>query len=78
VTLAPGDLITLYSDGIPETQRPDDEDYGEDRFEKLLVAEHGNDLAGLFDKLQEELKSFRGDAPIGDDVTMVILRRNPA
>jgi sigma-B regulation protein RsbU (phosphoserine phosphatase) len=78
VTLGPGDLITLYSDGIPETQRADDEEYGEDNFEKLLVAERGNDLGGLFEKLQGELKDFREDAPIGDDVTLLILRRDPA
>jgi len=78
VTLNHGDMITLYSDGIPETQRSDDEEYGEDNFEKLLVAERGNDLTGLFEKLQGELKDFREDAPIGDDVTMLILRRDPA
>ncbi len=78
VTLGPGDLVTLYSDGIPETQRPDDEEYGEDNFEKLLVAERDKDLAGLFDKLQGELKEFRGEAEIGDDVPMLVLRRNPA
>ena len=78
LTLDPGDLITLYSDGIPETQRTDDEEYGEDNFEKLLVAERENNLAGLFDKLQEELNVFRGEAPIGDDVTLLVLRRNPA
>jgi len=75
MVLNPGDLITLYSDGIPETQDKEDEEYGEDNFEKLLVAERNNDLVGLFDKLQGELKQFRGDAPIGDDVTMVVLRR---
>ena len=78
VTLDHGDMITLYSDGIPETQRSDDEEYGEDNFEKLLVAERGNDLTGLFEKLQGELKVFREDAPIGDDVTLLILRRDPA
>jgi sigma-B regulation protein RsbU (phosphoserine phosphatase) len=76
LTLEPGDLVTLYSDGIPETQDVEDEEYGEDNFEKLLVAERGNDLAGLFDKLQLELNDFRGEAPIGDDVTLVLLRRN--
>ena len=78
LTLEPGDLLTLYSDGIPETQRPDDEEYGEDLFEKLLVDERDKDLGGMFDKLQIELKDFRGDAPIGDDITMLVLRRNPA
>ena len=56
----------------------DDEEYGEDNFEKLLVAERNNDLGGLFDKLQGELREFRGDTPIGDDVTMLVLRRHPA
>jgi len=75
LTLAPGDLVTLYSDGIPETQDVEDEEYGEDQFEKLLVQEHKSDLAGLFEKLQGELQEFRGDAPVGDDVTLLILRR---
>jgi sigma-B regulation protein RsbU (phosphoserine phosphatase) len=75
--LGAGDLITLYSDGIPETQKIDDEDeYGEDRFEKLLVRERGGDLDGLFEKLQGELKDYRGEAPVGDDVTLVIVRRD--
>jgi serine phosphatase RsbU (regulator of sigma subunit) len=78
LTLGHGDQITLYSDGIPETQRSDDEEYGEDNFEKLLVAERGNDLAELFDKLQKELNEFRGECPIGDDVTLLVMRRNPA
>jgi sigma-B regulation protein RsbU (phosphoserine phosphatase) len=78
LTLNQGDMITLYSDGIPETQRADDEEYGEDNFEKLLVAERNNDLAGLFEKLKVELEDFRGDAPIGDDVTFLVLRRHPA
>jgi serine phosphatase RsbU (regulator of sigma subunit) len=77
--LAPGDLITLYSDGIPETQKIDDEDeYGEDRFEKLLLNERAGDLGELFGKLQTELQEYRGEAPVGDDVTLVIVRRDPA
>jgi len=75
--LAAGDLVTLYSDGIPETQRIDDEDeFGEDRFEKLLLRERAGDLGELFGKLQNELKEYRGEAPVGDDVTIVIVRRD--
>ena len=78
-SLGPGDLITLYSDGIPETQKIDDEDeYGEDRFEQLLVRERAGDLGELFGKLKTELEEYRGDAPVGDDVTLVIVRRDPA
>jgi serine phosphatase RsbU (regulator of sigma subunit)/pSer/pThr/pTyr-binding forkhead associated (FHA) protein len=78
ITLQPGDLIALYSDGIPETQRGerDEDEYGEERFEKFLVAERTTDLAALSDKLQQELVEFRGDAPVGDDITLLMLRRN--
>ena len=76
ITLGHGDLLTLFSDGIPETQRLDDEEYGEDRFKALLIQERSSNLQELFEILQGELKEFRGEAEIGDDVTMVTLRRN--
>lgn len=70
-----GDLLALFSDGITETQRLDDEEYGEERFQRFLVRERTSDLAVLFGKLQAELANFRGDAEIGDDITLVTLRR---
>ena len=78
VTLSPGDMIVLYSDGIPETQRGelDEDEYGEERFEKFLVAERESGLEDLSTKLQQVLVDFRGDEPVGDDITMLLLRRN--
>jgi sigma-B regulation protein RsbU (phosphoserine phosphatase) len=75
ITLGHGDLLALFSDGIPETQRIDDEEYGEENFKTLLVRERGSDLQELFSILQGELAEFRGDAEIGDDITLVTLRR---
>lgn len=73
--LEPGDRIVLFSDGIPETQRLDDEEYGEERFQEFLVEHRQDDLDRLFPLLQEQLAEFRGTAPIGDDVTLVMLGR---
>jgi len=77
ITLQPGDLIALYSDGIHETQRGerDEDEYGEERFEKFLVKERTSDLTELSDKLNQELVDFRGDEPVGDDITLLMLRR---
>lgn len=77
ITLNSGDMIALYSDGIPETQRGelDEDEYGEERFEKFLVAERASDLTALSTKLQQELVDFRGDEPVGDDITLLLLRR---
>jgi serine phosphatase RsbU (regulator of sigma subunit) len=78
--LQPGDLIALYSDGIPETQRGelDEDEYGEERFEKFLVSELGTDLTELCVKIRQELVEFRGDEPVGDDITLLLLRREAA
>ncbi len=75
ITLEPGDLLTLFSDGIPETLRVDDKEYGDDNFQALLVRERHGSLKELFEILQEELKEFRGEAEVGDDVTLLTLRR---
>jgi sigma-B regulation protein RsbU (phosphoserine phosphatase) len=75
-TLERGDLVALYSDGIPETQRVDDEQYGEERFKELLVQQRSGGLPDLFARLQAELAEFRGAAAIGDDVTLVTVRRS--
>lgn len=78
--LEPGDVLALFSDGIPETQKIDDEDeFGDERFEAFLVAERSAaDLDGVFDRLQQVLADYREDAEVGDDVTLMLLRRAPA
>jgi sigma-B regulation protein RsbU (phosphoserine phosphatase) len=75
VTLEHGDLLAVFSDGITETQRADDEEFGEERFRQLLVGGRDGDLRELFDGLQAELAAFRGEVEIGDDVTLVTVRR---
>lgn len=75
IILEAGDLLALFSDGIPETLRPDDEEYGLESFKTLLVQERQSDLKELFEILQGELKEFRGEEEVGDDVTLVTLRR---
>ena len=74
-TLGPGDMIAMFSDGITETQNEADEDFGEDRLAGFLARERTADLALLFDDLRGELGAFRGNAPIGDDITLVAIRR---
>ncbi len=76
--LAAGDLIAVYSDGVTETQRADDEEYGEQAFELLLVNERTETLSEIFVHLYRELLEFRGETPAGDDVTLLLLRRDPA
>jgi serine phosphatase RsbU (regulator of sigma subunit) len=75
ITLGSGDLLAVFSDGIPEAQTLEDEEYGEENFKNLLVTRRTEPLDQIFTVLQDELAKFRGEAPIGDDVTLLTLRR---
>ena len=74
VTVAPGERLLFYSDGLVEAHNPGREMFGFPRLQKLLEA-HA-DEASLIDVLLGELKRFTGDGwEQEDDVTLVTLQR---
>ena len=77
VDLAPGDMLVLFSDGIPEAVDEADEEYGEDRLAALLAANRQRPLVEIVEAVRSDLMDFRGEAPVGDDVTLVLLKRSP-
>ena len=75
VTLEPGDLVCIYSDGITEAASPEDEEFGMDRLIDLLRAERGRSLAELVEAIPHAVGGFSQGLPQGDDQTLVLLRR---
>ncbi|MBU1073080.1 serine/threonine-protein phosphatase, partial [bacterium] len=73
--LGPGDLLTLYTDGIPETWRDEEHDYGEERFQALLTSLCGKGVDEVRDAALADVRAFRGEAPVSDDVTLLLLKR---
>ena len=74
VVLNSGDAIVFYTDGIPEAMDKDENDFGEDRFEKLLLSNknlNANDFSKL---IFDELKKYRGNAEQSDDITLGIIK----
>lgn len=73
--LSPGDLVVFYSDGIVETMKANDQEYGTERFERLL-REVGHQLTvnELADRILAEVDRFASGEPPGDDRTLVILK----
>ena len=78
VNLEPGDTLALFSDGIPETANDQDDEYGEERFGALVAEYRDRPLDELVVALREDLAGFRGDTPVGDDVTLLVIRRRSA
>jgi sigma-B regulation protein RsbU (phosphoserine phosphatase) len=77
VAVAPGDVLCLYTDGIVESRKDGSEEYGVES-----LAGRIKDLAGLpareiMDKIFEDVFAFSGSDEAGDDMTLVIVKRNP-
>lgn len=74
VQLHPGDLIFLYTDGIPELLNAEDEIYSQQRLENFLQ-KHKNFTANEIEKmLYDEIKTFASKKGLSDDITSVIIK----
>jgi serine phosphatase RsbU (regulator of sigma subunit) len=74
VTIASGESLFFYTDGLVEAHNSSREMFGFPRL-KTLLEEH-SDGSSLFNHLLGELKSFTGEAwEQEDDITMVSLQR---
>ncbi len=72
-TLDPGDRVVFYTDGLPEARNEIGELFGTDRLAATL-AEHGRLPADkLLAALLGSQRAFSGTAPLGDDLTAVVL-----
>ncbi len=76
--LAPGEVLALFTDGIPEAQRGE-ELYDEERLRQALLEESGSaDLASLRQHLLARVDEFLAGANRTDDITLVLVRRGNA
>jgi len=75
LTLAPGDGIVLYTDGVTEAQNPAGALYGEDRFERVTAAtDVAVDARTYCDSVLTSLEQFAEGAEQADDITMLAFR----
>ena len=74
VTLAPGDTMFLYTDGITEAMNADQEEFTEARLETVLSGGHGLPVSVVLENVTSAVVSFVGEAEQSDDITCVVLR----
>lgn len=77
VSLAPGDVFALVSDGVYEYHDAQNRQFGEDGVAEVLRRYHDRPMPYLLGRLMDALRTFGGDAPQLDDVTVVLIRRLP-
>ena len=75
VKLEPEDRVVFCSDGIMETQNSKGELFGFERVGEVVRQGCAEDLGAevLLERLMAEVRAFAGEAPQGDDQTVVVL-----
>jgi len=74
VTLAPGDWVVLFSDGVVEAENARGQEYGEDRLLYNVHAGAALSPAMLLQRIVNDVDGFVGTAPQHDDVTCMLLK----
>jgi serine phosphatase RsbU (regulator of sigma subunit) len=76
VSLDPGDLMVLYSDGYTEASNAASDEFGIDRLAECCSESLSQPLHEVARGLEQSLASFTEGGTIGDDRTLVLVRRN--
>ena len=77
LTLDPGDVLAVISDGIYEFATADGREFGEAGVTDVMQHGHELPMAELSQRLVDAAFEFGGDVPQADDITLVLIRRLP-
>jgi sigma-B regulation protein RsbU (phosphoserine phosphatase) len=82
VSIEPGDLLVLYTDGITEARGPgaggEREEFGLDRLIAVCRDHRQRPAGDIVEAVFAAVESFAGGRPANDDRTVVVVRRSPA
>jgi len=74
-TLAPGEMLLLYTDGIVEAESPAGEQYGTERLRSCLARNAKLPLSDIRKSIFEDVEAFSARKHPEDDRTIVLIRR---
>jgi sigma-B regulation protein RsbU (phosphoserine phosphatase) len=75
IPFGPGDLLALYTDGIPEAFGPSGEQFGQERLAAALRQAGGLPAREALQQVRDEVQAFVAAEQLSDDVTLIVLRR---
>jgi serine phosphatase RsbU (regulator of sigma subunit) len=76
ISLNPGDILYLYTDGITEAMNDREELFSDGRLLEILNGLEGRDVTEIENKVQTAVREYVRDAPQSDDITMVVVKYN--
>ncbi|UCH84147.1 MAG: SpoIIE family protein phosphatase [Candidatus Latescibacterota bacterium] len=73
--LAPGDVLIVYSDGVPDATNISDDAFGIEKLMLLAKEMRNEPTAVIVEKIVGAVNEHAGEAPQMDDVTLVVVKR---
>jgi serine phosphatase RsbU (regulator of sigma subunit)/transcriptional regulator with GAF, ATPase, and Fis domain len=77
LTMPPGSLLMLYTDGVTEGESPEGDAFGVARLESFALSQDDWNAPHLTQALADRLVDFTHDPEPADDITLVALYRRP-
>jgi sigma-B regulation protein RsbU (phosphoserine phosphatase) len=77
-TLAPGDLLCAFTDGVTEASDPAGVEFGATRLSDLLSRLRDAPAASICDAVLSTIDEFSAHAPASDDRTVIVARAHGA
>ena len=75
ITVAPGESLILYTDGVTEAMNADEEEFGVERLQQIFQDSYPQDPGVITRLIFDAVDEFAGDTPQSDDVTCLTLCR---
>ena len=75
VQIHPGDVLLLYTDGIPDAQNSAGEHFKDSSLIGVAQEGMGTSAHEIQRALLESIQEFVGDAPQFDDITLLVVMR---
>ncbi len=73
VTMAPGDFVVTFSDGVSEALNPEGEEFEDERILASIEGSAGRDAQTQLEHLFSSVNTFTAGAVQNDDVTVLVL-----
>ncbi len=75
VNLTENQKLIFYTDGIPEGKNDDDEEFGYDKFAKVILTNVTKSLDIVMEQITTEISLYSGSTMQTDDITLLIFEK---
>jgi serine phosphatase RsbU (regulator of sigma subunit) len=75
ITLAPGDALIFYTDGVTEARNPLGDFFSSERLRDIIALSGQRTANELLNVIVSEIKQFTQDEPQADDITVLVIKR---